>query len=71
MENIKHVNKKWFYFSRDKMNFYLLPEEVVHHRQVQVQRFISKVMLLTALAKSRWDYHRRNTFNGKRYLTDC
>lgn len=65
MENVVHVDEKWFYLSRDKMNFYLLPEEDVPHRQVQSKRFITKVMFLAALAKPRWDYHRKTSFDGK------
>lgn len=60
MENIAHVAEKWSCLSRDKINFYLLPEEEVHHRRVQSKRFTSKEVLLFALAKSR-----KMTFDGK------
>jgi hypothetical protein len=65
MEDIVHVDEKWFYLSKDKMNFYLLSDEDIPHRQVQSKRFIGNVMFLAALAKPRWDYNRKIKFSGK------
>jgi hypothetical protein len=58
-----HIDEKWFYITKVKKQFLLLPEEEVPLRQVQSKHFITKVMFLAAAARPRkstetgqWDF---------------
>ena len=69
--NMVHVDEKWFYLTKIKKKFYLVPEEEIPHRTVQSKRFITKVMFLTAVARPRWDPHRKTFFDGKIGIWPC
>lgn len=71
MFNMVHVDEKWFYLTKIKKKFYLVPEEEIPHRTVQSKRFITKVMFLTAVARPRWDPHRKTFFDGKIGIWPC
>lgn len=60
-----HVDEKWFYMTKIKSNYYLLPEEDVPHRTVKSKRFIAKVMFLAAVARPRYDPQKKKQFDGK------
>lgn len=60
-----HIDEKWFNMYRDKENFYLTPNESAPHRTTQSKKFIGKVMFLCALARPRYDHHRKTSFDGK------
>ena len=65
MMNVIHIDEKWFYLSREKKNFYLHPDENQPHREFQNKNFIGKVMFLAAVARPRWDFHKRGMWDGK------
>lgn len=65
MYNYVHIDEKWFYITRQQQRFYLLPEEDTPYRACQSKRFITKVMFMAAVARPRYDPHRKTTFNGK------
>ena len=65
MCNYVHIDEKWFYITRHQQRFYLLPEEDIPNRNCQSKRFITKVMLMAAVARPRYDPHRKTMFNGK------
>jgi hypothetical protein len=65
MENIIHLDEKWFYATKKDKTYYLLPQEEDPYRTVHTKNSIVKVMFLTAVAKSRYDNEGNCTFNGK------
>lgn len=64
MDNIIHIDKKWFYMTRVNNNYYLLPEESTPLRIVHNKNNIRKVMFLMAVAKPRYN-EGVLTFDGK------
>jgi AraC-like DNA-binding protein len=65
MENIIHIDEKWFNATKKNNNFYMLPEEVNPHRTVQNKNSIDKVMVLSAIALPKYDDEGNETFSGK------
>ncbi|DAZ92903.1 TPA: hypothetical protein N0F65_013065 [Lagenidium giganteum] len=65
MVNVVHLDEKWFYHDRAKRTYYLLPDEQRHKRQRHSARFIEKSMFLVAIARPRYDYHRKARWSGK------
>ena len=65
MYNYIHIDEKWFYLTKEKQNFYLLPDEKQPNRAVHSKCFIPKVMFLCAVARPRHDAHRNSFFDGK------
>ena len=59
-----HVDEKWFYITKIKNNYYLLPDEEPPERPVKSKRFITKVMFLAAVAMPRFDDNQNCTFSG-------
>jgi hypothetical protein len=60
-----HMDEKLFYLTEVKRRFYLLPGEPVPHRQVRSKRYITKVMMLVAVAHPRSDPTTGAEFSGK------
>lgn len=60
-----HVDEKWFYLQQTKRSYYLLPHEALPYRTCQSKRFIPKIMFMAAVARPRYDHHRKCWFNGK------
>jgi hypothetical protein len=65
MENIIHIDEKWFDMTKRNRTYYLLPEEEDPVRTIQNKNSIGKVMFLTAVAKPRHDAQGNVTFDGK------
>lgn len=65
MYDTVHVDEKWFNLTKIKQNFYVLPDEEGPERSCQSKRFITKVMFLAAVARPRYDPHRKTLFDGK------
>jgi hypothetical protein len=65
MDNIVHIDEKWFDMTRKKNTYYLHPEEPNPLRSVRNKNSIGKVMFLTAVAKPRYGAGFRSTFDGK------
>lgn len=65
MENIIHIDEKWFDMTKRNRTYYLLPEEEDLVRTIQNKNSIGKVMFLTAIAKPRHDAQGNVTFDGK------
>ncbi|ETV97386.1 hypothetical protein H310_09720 [Aphanomyces invadans] len=55
----------WFYLTKVKKRFYLYEDEEMALRSVKSKSFITKVMLLAAVARPRYDYSKRQMFDGK------
>jgi hypothetical protein len=65
MQNIIHIDEKWFYMSKKSENYYLLPNEEKPHCTCKSKNFITKVMFLVALARPRFDSQGNEVFDGK------
>ena len=65
MENIVHIDEKWFDMTKRKRTYYLLYEEEDPVRTIHNTHSIGKVMFLTAVAKPRYDEKGNVTFDGK------
>ncbi|GAA0185407.1 hypothetical protein LIER_32695 [Lithospermum erythrorhizon] len=51
MYNYIHIDEKWFYMSKNKETYYLLPNEEDPLRSCQSKNFIGKVMFSVAMAR--------------------
>ncbi len=65
MLNYVHIDEKWFYMTKIKDTYYLLPDEDPPERHCKSKRFITKVMFMAAVARPRYDHHRKHRFDGK------
>jgi hypothetical protein len=65
MDNIIHIDEKWFNATKKNRNFYMLPEEEDPHRTVQNKNAIDKLMFLGAIRKTKTDAEDNIIFNGK------
>ncbi|WCJ29059.1 hypothetical protein M5689_010721 [Euphorbia peplus] len=65
MHNIIHIDEKWFFMSKKKENYYLLPDEDEPIRTCKSKNFIGKVMFLAAIARPRYDAQGNELFSGK------
>lgn len=65
MFNYIHIDEKWFYITKIKQNFYLLPEESEPSRQVKSKSNMIKVMFLAAIGRPRYDFQKKQYFDGK------
>jgi hypothetical protein len=65
MQNIVHIDEKWFDMTKRKRTYYLLPKETDPERSVQNKNIIGKVMFLCAVTRPRFDANGKSTFDGK------
>ena len=60
-----HVNEKWFFLSRQRERYLLLPEEKNPKRCVKSKSHITKVMFLCAVARPRFNTSANSWWDGK------
>ena len=65
MEDLIHVDKKWFYLTKDGQRFIIAADEEEPYRHVQHKSFLTKVMFLCAVARPRYDTNKNAWFDGK------
>lgn len=65
IDNIIHIDEKWFNATKRNKNFYMLSKEVDPHRIVHNKNSIDKVMVLFAVALPKNDDAGNEAFNGK------
>ncbi|ETP18299.1 hypothetical protein F441_07446 [Phytophthora nicotianae CJ01A1] len=65
MHNVVHVDEKWFNSDRDKRSYLVLEGEEPPPRFWKSKRFIPKTMFLAALARPRYDPHRKQQWDDK------
>ena len=65
MEDLIHVNEKWFYLTKDGQRFIILADEEEPYRHVQHKSFLTKIMFLCAVARPRYDTNKNAWFDGK------
>ena len=65
MYDVVHIDEKWFNMYKGNENFYIVPGEEEPERSTQSKKYIGKIMFLCAVARPRYDYHKKNFFDGK------
>jgi hypothetical protein len=65
MENIVHIDEKWFDMTKRSRKYYLLPEEQDHVQTIHNKNSIGKVMFLTAVAKPRYNEQKKSCLMEK------
>ncbi|XP_031263184.1 uncharacterized protein LOC116121366 [Pistacia vera] len=65
MENIIHVDEKWFYMTKQLEKYYLLPDEDESLCTCKSKTFITKVMFMAVLTHPRFDESGNELFSGK------
>ena len=65
MEDLIHIDKKWFYLTKDGQCFIIAVDEAEPYRHVQHKSFLMKIMLLCAVARPRYNTNKNAWFDGK------
>ena len=65
MEDLNHIDEKWFYLTKDGQRFIIAADEEEPYRHVQHKSFLTKIMFLCAVARPRYDTRRNAWFDGK------
>ncbi|RAW20637.1 hypothetical protein PC110_g22920 [Phytophthora cactorum] len=65
MYDTVHVDEKWFNLYKDTNKYYLTATEQLPYRSCPNKRYIGKIMFLAAVARPRYDFHRKQYFDGK------
>ena len=65
MEDLIHIDEKWFYLMKDGQCFIIAADEEDPYRHVQHKSFLMKIMFLCAVARPRYDTRRNAWFDGK------
>ena len=72
MEDLIHINKKWFYLMKDGQHFIIAADEAEPYRHVQHKSFLTKIMFLCVVARPRYDTN-KNAFSRaiQSFNDDC
>ncbi|XP_057774932.1 uncharacterized protein LOC130993913 [Salvia miltiorrhiza] len=65
MYNTIHIDEKWFYLTKTKDRYYLMPDEEEPYRTCKSKRFIDKIMFMCAVARPIIDIDGTVLFDGK------
>ncbi|XP_041995853.1 uncharacterized protein LOC121745970 [Salvia splendens] len=65
MQNVVHIDEKWFYMTKASDRYYLLPDKIEPYRSIQSKRFINKVMFMCAVSRPHFDSNGELLFDGK------
>ena len=65
MEDLIHIDEKWFYLTKDGQRFIIAADEEEPYRHVQHKSFLMKIMFLCAVARPRYDTNKKAWFDGK------
>ena len=65
MEDLIHINKKWFYLTKDGQCFIIGADEAEPYRHVQHKSFLTKIMFLCVVARPRYNTNKNAWFDGK------
>ncbi|XP_057779850.1 uncharacterized protein LOC130998451 [Salvia miltiorrhiza] len=65
MYNTIHIDEKWFYLTKTKDRYYLMPDEEEPYRTCKSKRFIDKIMFMCAVARPIIDIDGTILFDGK------
>ena len=65
MEDLIHIDEKWFYLTKDRQHFIIAADEEEPHRHVQHKSFLTKIMFLCVVARPRYDTRKNAWFDRK------
>ena len=65
MEDLIHIDEKWFYLTKDGQCFIIAADEEEPYRHVQHKSFLTKIMFLCAVARPRYDTNKNAWFDRK------
>ena len=65
MEDLIHIDEKWFYLMKDGQRFIIGADEEEPYRHVRHRSFLTKIMFLCAVAMPRYDTRKNTWFDGK------
>lgn len=65
MYDVVHVDEKLFNLYKSATRYYLAANEPLPYRSTPNKRYIGKVMFLAAVARPRYDYHKKRYFDGR------
>ena len=65
MEDLIHIDEKWFYHMKDGQRFIIAADEEEPFRHVQHKSFLMKIMFLCVVARPRYDMRRNTWFDRK------
>ena len=65
MEDLIHIDEKWFYLTKDGQHFIIAAVEEEPYRHVQHKSFLTKIMFLCAVAWPRYDTNKNTWLDGK------
>ena len=65
MEDLIHIDEKWFYLMKDGQCFIIAADEAEPYWHVQHKSFLTKIMFLCVVARPRYDTNKNAWFNGK------
>ena len=65
MEDLIHIDEKWFYLTKDGQCFIIAADEAEPYRHVQHKPFLTKIMFLCAVARPRYDTNKNAWFDRK------
>ena len=65
MEDLIHINEKWFYLTKDGQCFIIVADKAEPYRDVQQKSFLTKIMFLCVVARPRYDMNKNAWFDGK------
>ncbi|POM59630.1 hypothetical protein PHPALM_31604, partial [Phytophthora palmivora] len=65
MDNVIHIDEKWFYDDIDKRSYLVFEDENVPQRSRRSKHFMPKTMFLAAVARPRYNRDGELVWNGK------
>ncbi|ETM55386.1 hypothetical protein L914_01381 [Phytophthora nicotianae] len=65
MYDTVHIDEKWFNLYKGTTKYYLTASEQLLYRTCPNKKYIAKVMFLAVVARPRYDFHRKQHFDGK------
>ena len=65
MEDLIHIDEKWFYLTKDGQHFIIAADEEEPYRHVQHKSFLTKIMFLCAVARPRYNTNKNTWFDRK------
>ena len=64
-EDLIHIDEKWFYLTKDGQCFIIVADEDEPCRHVQHKSFLTKIMFLCVVARTRYDTNKNAWFDRK------
>ena len=65
MEDLIHIDKKWWYLMKDGQRIIIVADETEPYRHVQHKMFLMKIMFLCVVTRPRYDMNKNAWFDRK------